>query len=84
MKHCTDLEALPRSMLQILQKNVPGVGPGLDSIPARSNKVRTSPAGIGWSLVKKVGHKTKFWIVSTSFWLVGGRYLETLQLLGGS
>ena len=37
---------------------VPGVGPGLDSIPALSNSIWTRQAGVEWPIVKKVAvHK---------------------------
>ena len=58
--HWTERELWCKLTLQMLHGYLsPGVGPGLISIPARNSSIRTSVAGRGWSLVKKVGRHLK-------------------------
>ena len=55
MVHSTDIAFAKTLALHTGHIQV-GLGPGLGSIPAISNKILTSPAGIGWSVSRKI-HK---------------------------
>ena len=57
-------------------KTVPGVGPGLVSIPALISNMWTKHAGMAWSLIKKMGWMVK--MVKRH----GGSFLEWLEWVG--
>ena len=57
-------------------KTVPGVGPGLVSIPALISNMWTKHAGMAWSLIKKMVEMAK--MVKRH----GSSFLEWLELVG--